>query len=141
MMKCLLLRKFSSDNSGFTLVEVLVALTIFSIGLLALAGMQITGITGNTRAQSLTAKTALADGVVEEFLAMDGDDANLLTAVTDSAWTTVDIEGAGTCNVLVSVVVDPVIDGTTHTGLSQITVTASNPKPPNVVKTVMKRRF
>ena len=131
-------------EQGFTLVEVLAALTIFAIGLLALAGMQITGITGNTTAQSITAKNALADGVIEEFMAMDGSDPRLAAEVTDEAWvgaTDVELAGAGTCSATVSVDMDPVIAGTTHTGLSQIQVTVTNQLEPAVTKTVMKRRY
>jgi type IV pilus assembly protein PilV len=141
-------------EQGFTLVEVLVALTIFAIGLLALAGMQITGIQGSNRAQSMSAKNALAEGIAEEILAMDGSDVFLTTEVTDTAWdfdrgtpdeidSTVELEGAGDCSALVTVDSDPEIDGTPYTGLTQITVTVSNPYTlsPDVTKTVMKRRY
>lgn len=39
-----------TKNSGFTLIEVLVALVILSIGLLGVAGMQISSMTGNHNA-------------------------------------------------------------------------------------------
>jgi len=134
------------NQQGFTLVEVLVALTIFAIGLLALAGMQITGIQGNSRSQSVSAKVALADGVIEEFLAMDGDDGRLIAEVVDDAWefsgaTSVPIEGAGDCAVAVTVDADPIIGGTTHTGLTRIDVTATSPTGSDVTKTIMKRRY
>jgi len=127
------------DEKGFTLLEVLIALTIFSIGLLALAGMQITGIQGNSRAQAVSAKNALADGVVEEFLAMAGDDTRLTNEVTDSPWTSatnVPIDGAGTCSATVSV--DPSL---VVSNLTQIVVTVSNGTGADVIKTIMKRRY
>lgn len=139
-----LISKQIQQEQGFTLIEVLVALSIFAIGLLALAGMQITAIKGNSRAQSLSAKVALADGVVEEFLAMGGDDSRLTTEVTDSPWasaTDIAIDGAGTCSAVVSVDSDPVVGATTYTGLTQIDVTISNNVAPAVTKTIMKRRY
>ena len=131
----------SHREDGFTLIEVLVSLTIFAIGLLALAGMQVTGIQGNSRAQSVSAKVALADGVIEEFLAMDGDDPQLTTEVTDSAWATEDIDGAGTCSATVTVDADPVIGAVTYTGLTLIEVTVANQVGADVTKIVMKRRY
>jgi len=129
---------------GFTLIEVLIALTIFAVGLLALAGMQITGIQGNSTSQSVSAKVALADGVIEEFLAMEGNDPRLTTEVTDSAWptaTAVVIEGGGTCSAMVTVDSDPVIGGNTHVGLTLIRVNVANQVGSDVEKTVMKRRY
>lgn len=55
-------------RKGFTLAELLVALTIFAIGLLAIAGMQVTAMQTNSRSNTLTSATALAEGVLEEIL-------------------------------------------------------------------------
>lgn len=131
-------------EAGFSLIEVLVALTIFSFGLLALAGMQMTGIRGNSIAQCVSAKVALADGVIEEFLAMDGGDPILEVDVVDSAWATatdVNIAGAGTCTATVTVDADPVIGGETYTDLTQVIVTVSNNGASDVTRMVMKRRY
>ena len=56
------------DEKGFTLVEVLVAMTIFAIGLLAIAGMQITAIKTNSSANTRTVQTDMAASVLEEIL-------------------------------------------------------------------------
>lgn len=56
-----------TDKAGFTLIEVLIAITIFAIGLLALAGMQVTGIRTNATASEITARAALAEGIMEEI--------------------------------------------------------------------------
>ena len=86
------------NENGFTLIEVLVALTIFSIGLLALASMQVTSLRGNANAQVLTSATTLAEGTLEGLLSWDADDDRLDADVTDveidgSPFT---IEGGGT---------------------------------------------
>ena len=52
---------------GFTLIEVLIGLTILAVGLLALAGLHITSIRGNSFSNNLTQATYSAqDGL--EFL-------------------------------------------------------------------------
>ena len=64
----------TSSTAGFTLIEVLVALTIFAIGLISLAGMQMTAIQANTSSQNLTAAVALAEGAMEWFQSLRPDD-------------------------------------------------------------------
>jgi type IV pilus assembly protein PilV len=59
---------------GFTLLELLVALTIFSVGLLAIAGMSVTSIRGNNQAATLTDATFLAQGIMEAIQARDSSD-------------------------------------------------------------------
>lgn len=48
---------FKTEQSGFTLVEVMVTLVIFSVGLLGLAGMQMTGLQSNHSAMMRTIAT------------------------------------------------------------------------------------
>ncbi|MBF0379271.1 MAG: prepilin-type N-terminal cleavage/methylation domain-containing protein [Desulfamplus sp.] len=43
-----------SKESGFTLLEILIAMSIFSVGILAVAGMQISSIRGNDSAAGFT---------------------------------------------------------------------------------------
>ncbi len=75
----------SLSDKGFTLIEVLVSLTIFAIGLLALAGMQVTAIRGGTTSQRITAAIALADGIVANIQARDAGDALFDAAVSPAA--------------------------------------------------------
>lgn len=59
------------NNKGFSLIELLVAVTILAIGLLALAGLQITAIQGNSFANTVSQATALAEDRIEEIRNMD----------------------------------------------------------------------
>jgi len=61
------------DDGGFTLLEVLVAIVIISIGLLAVAGMQTTAITANSSANNLTLALQLAEEMVDRIRVNGGD--------------------------------------------------------------------
>jgi prepilin-type N-terminal cleavage/methylation domain-containing protein len=63
--------------TGFSLIEVLVAMAIFSIGILAVYSMQIYSIRGNTSARGITENITLASAKVEELLAQTYDHADL----------------------------------------------------------------
>lgn len=54
-------------QEGFSLVEVLVALTILAVGLLGLAMFQVTAIKGNAIASKWTVATELAQDRIERF--------------------------------------------------------------------------
>lgn len=62
---------------GLTLIEVLIALAVFSIGILAIGSMQIKSINGNASARMQTEATAYAVDRVERLLALPYDDPNL----------------------------------------------------------------
>ncbi|MHC4677043.1 MAG: type IV pilus modification PilV family protein [Planctomycetota bacterium] len=59
------------NERGFSLLEVVVALGIFSIGILAIAGLQITATSGNATARFGTEAATLAQDVVERLLSID----------------------------------------------------------------------
>ena len=52
-------------ESGFTLIEVMIAIVIVTIGIFATMAMQITTVKGNSFANSLTRATLTGSGVVE----------------------------------------------------------------------------
>ena len=62
---------------GFTLLEVLIAVCIFAVGVLAVATMQISGTRGNRLANELTQATALAQDRIEELKSKDISSADL----------------------------------------------------------------
>ena len=76
--------KYNTKNqSGFTLLEVLIALFIFSIGILGVNAMQITSIKGNSTANRITQASNLAADQIEAILSLDYDDVALNDNDTD----------------------------------------------------------
>ena len=85
-----------SNQKGFSLIEILIAITVFAIGILAVGNMQITAIKGNSFANDLTKATTLAQDRMEELIGLSYtdtlnndtnangkaglDDANVITA-------------------------------------------------------------
>ena len=72
-------RRVSKKNDvgtdrGFTLVEVLIAMFIFTIGILAVATMQIAAMTGNSSADHATARVVNAQQKLEQLFALPFDD-------------------------------------------------------------------
>jgi type IV pilus modification protein PilV len=61
------LPRIANADQGFTLIEVMIALVVFSVGLLALAGLQVAAIQQNAFAKRLTAATALAEAALEQL--------------------------------------------------------------------------
>jgi prepilin-type N-terminal cleavage/methylation domain-containing protein len=65
------------DKRGFTLIEVVVAMAIFAVGILALAGLQTNYISGNAQARLKTEATALGGHVIEQLRSMPFDSPDL----------------------------------------------------------------
>lgn len=68
-----MIHRHNKNQNGVTLVEVLIALVILSIGLLALAGLQVVVIKGNAGSKNLTSAVILAEAKIEQ-LKSDGFD-------------------------------------------------------------------
>ena len=62
-----MIHRHNKNQNGVTLVEVLIALVILSIGLLALAGLQVVVIKGNAGSRNLTSAVILAEAKIEEL--------------------------------------------------------------------------
>jgi type IV pilus assembly protein PilV len=69
----------SHTQGGYTLIEVLMAMAIFLIGILAVLMMQIKAIDTNASARSVTENYTWAMDKAEELLAQNYDDAQLAT--------------------------------------------------------------
>ena len=67
-----------SNQKGFSLIEILIAITVFAIGILAVGKMQIAAIKGNSFANDLTKATTLAQDRMEELIGLSYDDTDSL---------------------------------------------------------------
>jgi len=74
-------------EAGFTLIEILIAFTIFAIGVLAVASMQIRSIQVNSLANNITASSTWAQDKMEELISQDWGDSDLADGAghTDTA--------------------------------------------------------
>lgn len=62
-----------NDSKGFTLVELLVAITLMAIGILAVAQMQLVGMKSGTIAQRQTVSTNIVREVMEDIQSWEKD--------------------------------------------------------------------
>jgi len=98
------IRQIASSHKGFTLVEVLVALIILSVGLLGVAGMQINGMKGNHNAFLRSQALQYAYEVLD-----------MMRANRDAAISTVYIE-----NYMIAADADPATEGKTGLVLTDL---------------------
>ncbi len=63
------------NEKGFTLIEVIVAMMILTIGILAMMTMQLKSITTDYRASTMAQASSVAAGQIERFRMMDYGDA------------------------------------------------------------------
>ena len=94
------------SEKGFTLIEVLIAITLLTIGLIAVATMQVSAIHGNKTGGDISNATFLAQDKLEELKTSaditgesDGSDQ---TGIFTRSWQIVS-SGTDSCSVTVSV--------------------------------------
>lgn len=115
------------SERGFSLVELLIAITILAIGLLAVAGMQSTAINSNAWANRLSTATSLAQEVMEDLLAKDATDV-IFSATTgataydlnvpDATTMNITISGAGTFSATRAITINTPVTGTVRIDVS-----------------------
>jgi type IV pilus assembly protein PilV len=116
-----------SDDRGFTFIECLIVIAIFSIGVLAVASMQVTAIHANASARMSGEATALAANQLEALMAAGYGHDDLNTANNPFEI----VKGAYTINWIVT---DSDIDGdgTNESKTVLVTVRCDNPKAKDV---------
>lgn len=55
---------------GFTLIEIMIAIVVFSIGVLAIASLQIKAVQGNAHAKRITTSATWSQDKVERFISL-----------------------------------------------------------------------
>lgn len=118
------------SESGFTLLELLVAITILAIGLMATVTMQATSIRVNGFAQRTTSSSAVARAAMDELTSRPGADAIFQAAQANmvfdldlqSAATTRTVQGI-TYSARLTITPNAVIGGAPVTNLSRIDLT------------------
>lgn len=73
---------FHSRQHGFSLIELLVSLVVFSIGLLGVAGLQVVSKSSSYEALQRTIASQVADGIFED-MRTNGPGINIYTAAND----------------------------------------------------------
>ena len=71
------MRSKLESESGFTLIEVIIAISVLTIGILAVASMQVSAIRGNSFAIRQTESTTIALDRMEKIMALSYEDAEL----------------------------------------------------------------
>lgn len=137
------------NENGFTLLEVLIALVIFAIGLLSIAGLQVSAISYDSAANQRTAITMLTQGIMEEIMSYPADNSNSTTLNLDPAtaysqtWSqapfegtgnSYSLQGGGTFNATVNVTPD-----TPVTSMTQIQITVTEAQNRTLTMTSYKR--
>jgi type IV pilus modification protein PilV len=103
--------KKAGNHDGFTIIEVVIAMAIFAIGILAVASLQVATINGNSSARKITEAVTLAENRLETMMNLP------YAGITDGQAT----EGAYTTSW--SVAENVVADNTKF-----LTVTVTHPK-------------
>jgi prepilin-type N-terminal cleavage/methylation domain-containing protein len=80
-------------EAGFTLVELIVAVFVLSVGFIAIGSMQIGSVKGNSTANGITEGTTWAENQVERLIELAYDDP--LLADTDGDGTNQDADSDG----------------------------------------------
>lgn len=70
------------NQYGFTLVEMLVAILLLTVGIFALVGMQTVSMNGNSISMKLSVATSLAQEVLEDIVSWHPNDSRLTSVGT-----------------------------------------------------------
>jgi type IV pilus assembly protein PilV len=90
--------KKTKEEKGFTLLEVIVAISLLTFGLLSVASMQVAAMRGNAFAGAVTEATTLAGDRLEYLMTLDYDDPTDLDDVDGDGTAGLDDATAGTAD-------------------------------------------
>ena len=81
----LLINKYNHEVNGFSLLEVLLGITIFMIGMLGVTALNISSLKSNTFSGNMSEAVIIAGDRLERLLALDFDDPDLQDTDGDGA--------------------------------------------------------
>ena len=123
----------SMGQQGFSLVELIVALSILAVALFALAGMQSIATKKTAISHKISSATSIAQEVMEDLMARDPADASLNSSGAytydldpNTPATTITVQGAGTFSATYTTAINTPASGTTWI---VVTVTGSGIQP------------
>jgi Tfp pilus assembly protein PilV len=70
-------RNYLKNQQGFTLVELLVAVSLIIIGIFAVLGMQLAAMRADSHAHQLSVATSMAQQVLEDIMSYDSTDSRV----------------------------------------------------------------
>ncbi len=119
----------TKDQHGFTLLEVLIALTVLSIGILMLTGMQFSTVNANTNGFKMSTAVSLGEGLMERLKILAPIDPLLIGGVYNAPITIPTVGGTtylpATVNGITYSGSYTVIDNTPVVGLKRIDLTVT----------------
>lgn len=89
-------RRVPREEAGFTLIEAMIAMLVFTVGALGLLTMIYTSHQGVSTAENITHATALARSKLDELVRLQYDDANLDVGTHNEGVNNVDETGTAT---------------------------------------------
>ena len=120
------MKRLSGNESGFTMVEMLIAILLMTVGLLAVLTMQDVALNANSISMRLTVATSLAQETLEDILSWDPDKhAELKTSTANAVYdldpntsaTSITITGAGSYNAAYTTTVGTATDTNPGNGI------------------------
>ena len=76
-------KRLFGNSRGFSLLEVLIGISVFMIGMLGVTALNISSMKSNTFSGNLSEATVIAAAKLEELMVQDFDDAAFLSDVDD----------------------------------------------------------
>ena len=86
------------EEKGFTLIEVMIAMAVFAIGILAVGSMQLTAAQGNTASGKMTTAATIAQNQMEQLISLAYDDPSNLNDTNGDGTAGLNSNTAGTAD-------------------------------------------